>query len=452
MARRNRRSFERRLHMILRQRIAARMSLVAWIAVLAGGLLMLPGFSTGQESAAPTTESSDAVATGEGSAGDDIPATAPASVTSRVANDAAASEPVVSAGDPASFRPLTTSTAASNTEPTTAANSDDKLKEELHEVSKALASARQQGSLMESEMANRVERVLGQLFGRFRKSGTSDEHVVLEAFTWILKRRPTELEQEAWSQRLKADDAAIGKLITTLLHSSEFTDPPNGKETGALAKGLDYLSNRSQAVSTTGTPAASPGKKARVQTLLRVIYDLPNDKAEVLAKFLNENVKGEIEARTEKDALVVTAEVGIQRTVAGIVSLMTGEPVTVDLSGGLPMSRTTSLIPVYRDPSDPSAGTITYHVPATVLRPGAPGVYPARPTERHGRRTRTVYETDPSGAIRPRTITEEYVLPDEPTESRDPSATQPRTYFTPESPSEPPKIPPTSNGDPALGP
>jgi hypothetical protein len=200
-------------------------------------------------------------------------------------------------------------------------------------------------------------------------------------------------------------------------------------------------------------PARS--KKARVQTLLRVIYDMPLDKAEVLAKFLNDNVKGEIEARTEKEALVVTAEVGIQRTVAGIVSLMTGEPVALDLGGNLPTSLTATLNPVYHDPNSRHPPVTTYLTPTLTEQPVVPSTVTARPTERRELRPRTVFETDPAtGKQVPRTVLEERVLEtlDEPAKSGDPSATQPRTYFTPASPSEPPKTPPTSNVDPAIGP
>jgi beta-lactamase regulating signal transducer with metallopeptidase domain len=439
MARGNRRSFERRLHMILRQRIAARMSLVAWIAVLAGGLLMLPGFSTGQEAAGTTAEPAAISEGGSSAVSNDRPATATPTVTPQAsivsatfAADAAAAEPATS------FTPAVRAT-------NDAATFDEKLRDELRVVSRDLAAARHQGALLESETANRAERVLGQLLKGFRKHGTSDEHVVLEAFTWILKRRPTENEQAAWSRRLKQDDAAIDKLIASLLHSSEFTDPSEPRPTGTIAAGLEYLQSRSEAIPSTDVPSARAGKKARVQTLFRVIYDMPNDKTEKLAKFLKENVLGEIEAHTEKDALVVTAEVGIQGRVAGIVSLMTGEPVVLDLRGGLPSFEGAIQAPGHHDPL---TGATSYRPRPLTAHPVAPSTFTARPTERRELRTRTVYETDPTtGAVRPRTIIEEHVWPGEPAKNCEPTV---EPGFT--APVETPKTPTAVNGDPAIGP
>jgi hypothetical protein len=316
-------------------------------------------------------------------------------------------------------------------------NADDKLSEELRVVSRELASARHRGSLVESDMANRVERVLGQLFERFRANGRNDEGVVLEAFTWILKRRPTELEQAAWSQRLKADDAPIGKLITTLLHSSEFTNPPNRRQAAALTTRPNSVA---EPVLSTGTAAERQGiaasfRKARVQTLLRVIYDMPLDKADVLAKFLNDNVKGEIEARTDQDGLMVTADANIQRTVAGIVSLMTGEPVTLDLGDTRPAGHATIQVPLYPQPGSPGAGTTTWFAPTPVAEDAPAGVYPPPRPGKRVLRPRTVLETDSTGALVPRTIMEEQVPADEPAESRDRSL--PSLLTTPQSTDNP---------------
>jgi beta-lactamase regulating signal transducer with metallopeptidase domain len=448
MSRGTRRTFERRLHMILRQRIAGRTSLLAWIPVLAGAVLMLPGFSTGQESAAPPAEAT-AASVGETIPGDDIPATATAPATPQAANDAASTSPAGAATDATTTLPATASTSAARARTPAAAKADEDLTDELRAVTRELASSRHQG-LLETDVANRVERVLGQLFEQFRANGRSDEGVVLEAFAWILNRKPTNLEQAAWSQRLKADDAPVGKLITTLLHSSEFTDPPNRRQAAVLTP---RPNTAVEPVSSTGTAAERPGvaasfRKARVQTLLRVVYDMPLDKAEVLAKFLNDNVKGEIEARKVGDGLVVTAEAGIQRTVAGIVSLMTGEPVTLDLGGGSPAGYATVHVPVYHDPKNPNVGPTTYYTPTPVVQPGiVPGEYPPPPAGKRDLRTRTVLEPDPTtGSFVPRTVLEERVPANAPADSRDrslptlltPQPTKERTKESTESSKEPP--------------
>jgi plasmid stabilization system protein ParE len=320
MARGNRRSFERRLHMILRQRIAARMPLVGYMSVVVAALLVLPGFSTGQDN--PDRSNPQRIP-GE-------------------------REPVPAPGVP-----------------------------------------------------------------------TKDESTVVAPVAGE-KREP----------------------VQTYLKSAPGQDNP------VLGKYRDGRYGYFERVDG-NTAKSNQSKMAKVQSLLRVSYDMPLDKAEVLARFLKENVKGGIEARTDQEGLIVTAEAGIQRTVAGIVALMTGEPVTLDLGGGSPAGYATVQVPVYRDGSNPNAGPMTYYAPATVAQPAEPGVYPPPAAAKRDLRTRTVIEIDPTtGKQIPRTVLEERVFGDEPAKSRDPSL--PRLH-TPQPTKERAKEPMNPSTTPSAG-
>jgi hypothetical protein len=450
MARGNRRSFERRLLMILHQRLAARMPLLAWIAILTIALLVLPGFSTGQESATNTKSSGDSI--GEPPASDDNSSVATPLETPKTSSDAAEPLPTASATEPSSFRRSNSSTTASRSTLSALANSDEKLSEELRAVAHELASVRHRGKRIETQMANHVERVLGQLFERFRTNGSTDENVVREAFAWILKRVPSQFELKSWSGQLKSEDASVGKLIATLLQSSEFRSPPVPRQTAEVATvnflehstktgsstdpilrtverliGLERSSkkagsstdvalgaiegsvrlggNSTNAGPASDATAAIPAKKARVQTLLRVVYDMPRDKSEALATFLKDHVEaGQVDVRTAETGLVVTAEANVQRAIVGIVSLMLGEPITLDLGDIPPIGYPTNP-PVYQQSG--TNGPPTY-VPAA--QSVAPGVYlPAGPQSGRMIVPRTV--VDPATATR-RTVYEERVYGD----------------------------------------
>ena len=411
MARGNRRSFERRLHMILRQRIVARMPTLAWLTLIVAAVLVLPSFSTGQDS--PEIPADSAAEPNSKTVESTL---APSTTSANVENEPNSpqpAQPAVSADVPGRPDEATSNTPANRTFP------DEQLTGELQAVTRELKASRGKGKKVEQRTVDRAVAALGQLFEGFRTNGAPDDRVVREAFAWILRRVPNQGELDSWSQQLSLHDS-VNPLIIGLLQSDEFADPAPASTRGA----------RGQQSVTSGTIAPSSfvaatnltrGKTARVQTLLRVVYDMPLDKAEILAKFLNDNVKGEIEARTDQEGLMVTADAGIQRTVAGIVALMTGEMVTLDLGGGSPVGHATVAVPLYQDPMNPSAGPKTYYAPALVAQPGSlPGVYPPPPAARREMRQRTVYEADPTtGAIRPRTVMEERVFPDEPAESRD---------------------------------
>jgi hypothetical protein len=319
--------------------------------------------------------------------------------------------------------------------------------EQLQAIISNLKQWRGKDQWAEQQLIERSVPILSQQFKRYRGKGAGAENVVRAAFAWILQREASEAERQSWSQYIDTTEDAIEQLIVRLLNSHEFSNAENGGVTrqpksDPAAKQMPVLPMF----------ARHRTKQAKVQTLLRVVYDMPLDKAEVLAKFLNDNVKGEIEARKVGDGLVVTAEAGIQRTVAGIVSLMTGEPVTLDLGGGSPAGYATVHVPVYHDPKHPNVGPTTYYAPTPVVQPGIlPGEYPPPPAGKRDLRTRTVLEPDPTtGRFVPRTVLEERLPANAPAESRDrlqPSLTpQPTTERAKES-TENSKEPPASASD-----
>jgi beta-lactamase regulating signal transducer with metallopeptidase domain len=421
MARGNRRSFERRLHMVLRQQIAARIPSVAWLTLIAAAVLVLPSFSTGQDSAGDpgispsTTKSAGVESKPTGAA-------TPAEEENTVGTTATEIDQPAASDTPS--RPSNTTTRY-DYGPAPKRFSDEELSDELRAITDELQRLRHKGKKPEQPTIHRVATALGQLFERFRSNGAPAQNVVREAFAWILRRVPNEAELDAWSQNIDLTEDAIERLIVNLLISHEFSDP----EVSGVKR--TPMPEPNLAAKRTGVlPSLPPHRirQAKVQTLLRVVYDMPLDKAEILAKFLNDNVKGEIEARTDEEGLVVTAEAGIQRTVAGIVSLMTGEPVALDLGGGSPPGYATVRVPVYHDPKNPHA--TTFYAPAPVVQPGVVGMYQQGPSAARQLRTRTVIETDPTtGKQVPRTVLEERIKADEWRETQDPSV--PRIY-TPE--------------------
>jgi hypothetical protein len=74
-------------------------------------------------------------------------------------------------------------------------------------------------------------------------------------------------------------------------------------------------------------------------TLTRATYKMPKDKAEALAKFLGDQVKGQVlETKVDGDSIVVTTTPGIQRTIHEFINLVQGKAAHADswfeLKGG----------------------------------------------------------------------------------------------------------------------
>jgi hypothetical protein len=307
------------------------------------------------------------------------------------------------------------------------------LEAKVLELQKWVTRARGKGRSPTPEERARAQATLQAATRLMRQSGFPDEAIVREIYLQILGRIPASGELMTWRVNLPTQDFDVTGLVESLIRSPEFVNGPRQVNEIRPVAPLPAM------------PAPARSKNARVQALYRIIYDMPNDKAEKLATFLNDNVLGEIEAHTEKDALVVTAEVGIQGRVAGIVSLMTGEPVVLDLRGGLPSFEGAIQAP---GDHDPQTGATSYRPRPLTAQPVAPSTFTARPTERRELRTRTVYETDPTtDAVRPRTIIEEHVWPGEPAKNREPTV---EPGFT--APVETLKNSSAVNGDPAIGP
>jgi beta-lactamase regulating signal transducer with metallopeptidase domain len=335
MARGNRRSFERRLHMILRQRIAARMPIVAWIGIVAAALLALPGFST---------------ATGQVEQDDDsaLPSLAKGESTTRTA----VPEDTSTKGTPAESEIVGVPMDAG-----------DYIAREVREAQVLLQEMRD-AKRIHTRNANQIAETLTSHAKSMRRwNDKTDDQITTEMFLQILQRRPNGEELAAWRRHVEAvGSGKVEQLVQQLIRSPEFL---GRKEAPANANNA--------------FPQPYRAKQAKVQTLLRVVYDMPSDKGEVLAKFLNDYVKGEIEARTDEEGLVVTAEAGIQRTVAGIVSLMTGEPVALDLGDAPPVGHATIPTRFYGTIDRPHTGTTPYIAPTPVAQPVPPGVYPTAP-------------------------------------------------------------------------
>jgi beta-lactamase regulating signal transducer with metallopeptidase domain len=61
--------------------------------------------------------------------------------------------------------------------------------------------------------------------------------------------------------------------------------------------------------------------------LTRATYKMPKEKAEALAKFLSDQVKGQVlETKVDGDSIVVTTTPGIQRTIHEFINLVQGKP------------------------------------------------------------------------------------------------------------------------------
>jgi hypothetical protein len=62
-------------------------------------------------------------------------------------------------------------------------------------------------------------------------------------------------------------------------------------------------------------------------TLTRATYKMPKEKADALAKFLGDQVKGQVlETKVDGDSITVTTTPGIQRTIHEFINLVLGKP------------------------------------------------------------------------------------------------------------------------------
>jgi beta-lactamase regulating signal transducer with metallopeptidase domain len=394
MSRGNRRTFERRLHMILRQRIAARTPHVAWIAVLAVALLVLPGFSTGQDSTTGETpvpsRTSAAPAGSTGTDRSDLVAAPPENTApARAADPNGSTENI--AGEDASPPIISAKARRSENPPPTAADAlaDSGLSEVVRELQQWIQAKRGKGRSLDSAERAKIREVLSEVADFMRKRGATDDAVVAEMYLQILGRRPQPEELSIGRHSLRANDLSVRKIVDTLTKDAEFADGP-----------------RQRAVASATTPSMAPsrgttdiagapyvGKRAKTQTLLRVVYDMPRDKSEALARFLKEQVEvGQVDVRIAETGLVVTAHANVQRTIVGIVSLMLGEPITLDLGDmppiGYPMNPT-----VYSQSG--TYGPPTYYAPTTTAQSAPPGVYlPAGPQSGRTIVPRTVVDSE----------------------------------------------------------
>jgi beta-lactamase regulating signal transducer with metallopeptidase domain len=302
MARGARRSFERRLTMILRQRISARMSFVAWLAIVGVAVLVLPGFSTGQDEPKKADPGESVESKGE------LPTPTEREPLKTV--DLAVESPAAQRTSPVN-QPRTVDTGDPTRDAFTSNTraSDEYLLRQVAPNRRAMRLERSKGGPLDAKQVEHVAEVLMPLVKRMRgqlPSGRADEYIVNEIYLHMLDRMPTASESKIWVEQLKQnDDAAIRILVAAIGQSAEFS---GNEET---FKRLTH--------------------KPRVQTLLRVSYEMPTDKANALAVFIKENVLQPIDVRVVEPGLVVTAEGEVQAPIAAMVSLITGERVVLDL-------------------------------------------------------------------------------------------------------------------------
>jgi beta-lactamase regulating signal transducer with metallopeptidase domain len=315
-----RRWFERRLTMILRQRVSAQMPPAGWIGLAAIGLLVLPGFSTaqfepkkGDEATQEKTTSIDETAITVQPAPVATTRESPTAKAAAVPTErTVATETAVDPEKSTSRPPVRTTVEAALSAPTSGA-SDHHLLEKVAPNRRQLRQVRGLGNKLSPTEAERVTEILMPLVermraqGRRQRNGETDKYVVSEVFLHMLDRMPTASESKIWVEQLKQNDAAaaIRILVTALGQSAEFS-------------GNDETFQRLN-------------RNPKIQTLLRVTYEMPDDKAKALADFLKENVLQPVDVRVVEPGLVVTAEGEIQAPIAAMVSLITGERVTLDL-------------------------------------------------------------------------------------------------------------------------
>jgi beta-lactamase regulating signal transducer with metallopeptidase domain len=413
-----RRCFERRLHMILRQRIAARTPLVVWLTIFAAALLVLPGFSTGQDgptadepATASTKDSSTSSVSKPGVESIEDPATGPqATVTTKGQPIDPAADPRIGGSDAdvaADPQPRSTTNTTNppgrfpaNSPASAAATTPEELRRELSAIQTELSALRGKGKLVEKSTIDRVGRALSALVDEWRPHRVTDEHVAKEVFAWVLGRLPNQTETQSWSEFFRRG-GSVEHAVRTLLQSSHFTGTADPADDDSIPYRF---------------------KQAKVQSLLRVTYDMPAEKAAALAKFLGDHVSDGVDIRLvekagDEGSLVVTAHANVQKTVASVVSLMTGEPVSINLAGETPVGHATVRVPMYSESPPPYDVPTTTYAPSPIARPALDGVYPPPPAQyKSSLRARTILEP---GWKEPRTIYENVI---EEVPSKDPTS------------------------------
>lgn len=392
MARGNRRSFERRLTMILSQRISTRMPLFAWVGIVAVALLVLPSFSTGQDGPKqPETNATKAATESE-------PVTATGTTIEVVRDAPAAADELPTVVDTPAIKVEVQPRFRNHSELPTElrANSakdpvvrpmrvdsdpeiDEDLTRRLRGIQSELQSLRGSGKKAPEGTVDRVARTLGELVARFRSHGAREENVIKEVFAWILGRLPSDMELDSWREFLvQSGHDGVESFIGTLMRSLNFTDARAVSNNAPIPYTGAHA--RPQSAATQLEPHRS--KQPKVQSLLRVTYQLPADKGRSLANFLTEKIREGIDIRlgehsSGESTLVVTAEGDAQRTIAGIVSLITGEPISRHIADA--PSAATGRLPDHASTQNATGGMIYSRPAISAARPQPQGVFPPSP-------------------------------------------------------------------------
>lgn len=243
----SRRSFERRLRMILSESV---LSMVSWRGLLAVGLLALvtlPSWSLGQ---APSIEPQSASAPGSPTLSNIEPLNGSPTLENRLLQLNAVgavleAERAERAGKDHSNVVYDAGTFQLN-----------RMPEKLQQVRKDLRQMRTGGELDPSRVAH-AQRVLAEL-RRYEQAmhSTPQEIMIAEVFQPVLNRQPTPEEMQTWQKQMKdggAPDAkAYDDLLWALLNSEEFLKGA----TAATADPTTLAQNRSL-----NTPAGGETKK-----------------------------------------------------------------------------------------------------------------------------------------------------------------------------------------------
>lgn len=315
-----RRTFERRLRMIMRERIPSRVSLAAGVLLLLACVAVLPGFSQGQD--AVTTDaaatSGDAVPTdaadspaiadafGDFPPGDEIPSaeSQPAADVAEASDLPAAESAVIADTAPAPALPSFAVTAAgpdtaASDEPAAIRRLEQQLEKLMREV-KALRSQSQPG-------ANPYGSSTGSRYGGTAASAPS------AGSPYGQPTAPT-LPPARGSNR-----GATRSNYTAANPAGSANNPYSSGTTAVrtTAGGSNLLGGRAPSESDYTAYGAT-----NVRMLTRVTYGLPEGKAEALASFLDEQAGDRIEAKAVGQSLIVTASEEDQQTVGRFVALV----------------------------------------------------------------------------------------------------------------------------------
>jgi beta-lactamase regulating signal transducer with metallopeptidase domain len=174
---------------------------------------------------------------------------------------------------------------------------------------------------------------------------------------WSLSQQPVEPKTK---EKIKENELykALGQEVDIVLQK-EVTDPAKA---GGDAERLDRLEKQLEALlkevkaMRAGTPKGNVTEKGpapkdvtvevkpradtkekryevytvrstdQAVTLTRATYQMPKEKAEALAKFLSDQVKGQVlETKVDGDSIIVTTTPGIQRTIHEFINLVQGK-------------------------------------------------------------------------------------------------------------------------------